>query len=212
MVETRRWALEVSSFEGGTASYNLIYNNVFYNSGGCYFQSSSRGIMAYNNVVYANNICYKIQDVAFRIYLGNTTDRNTNNDILSVDAAGKLQPDRAFFVWNQMRAGTYSNGKSIAAAEQSYAPIFSRNKVLSVPPRFVDEANHDFHLSAGSRLVDAGIAIPDVEWGSAVVPADLGAYGIAAAKSVPAPTDPAMERARAGAYAAAVKAVRARAV
>ncbi len=211
VVDTRRWALEVSSFEGGTASYNLIYNNVFYNSGGCYFQSSSRGIRAYNNVVYANNVCYKIQDVAFRIYLGNTTGRNTNNDILSVDAAGKLQPDRDFFVWNQLGGGTYENGKSIAAAEQNYAPVFSRNKVLSVPPRFVDETNHDFHLAAGSRLLDAGIAITDAEWGSTAVPVDLGTYGIAAAKLMPAPADPAMERARAGDYAAAVKAVRARA-
>ena len=211
VVDTRRWASEVSSFEGGTASYDLIYNNVFYNSGGCYFQSSSRGVRAYNNVVYANNICYKIEEVAFRIYLGNTTDRNTNNDILSVDAAGKLQPDRDFFVWNQLGGGTYENGKSIAAAEQSYAPVFSRNKVLSVPPRFVDEANRDFHLSAGSRLLDAGIAISDAEWGSTPVPVDLGAYGIAATKAVPAPADPAMERARAGDYAAALKAVRARA-
>ena len=110
VLDSQTWALEVSSFEGGTASYNLIYNNVFYNSGGCYFQSSSRGVRAYNNVMYANNICYKIQDVAFRIYLGNTTNRNTNNDILSVDAAGKPQPDRAFFVWNQFGGGTYENG------------------------------------------------------------------------------------------------------
>ena len=60
VVGSKSWGLEVSSFDGGTASYNLIYNNVFYDSGGCYFQSSSRGAKAYSNVVYANNICYKV--------------------------------------------------------------------------------------------------------------------------------------------------------
>ena len=79
-----------------TASYNLIYNNVFYDPGGCYFQSSSRGARAYYNDVYANNICYKMQDLATQIYLGNTTNRNIGNDFLSVDAAGKPQPERAW--------------------------------------------------------------------------------------------------------------------
>ena len=43
VIQSRTWALEVSSFSGGSASYNLIHNNVFYGPGGCYFQSSSRG-------------------------------------------------------------------------------------------------------------------------------------------------------------------------
>ena len=68
-IDTRSWALEVSAF-GGPASYNQIYNNVFYDSGGCYFQSANGGVEGYNNVVYANNICYKIRDEAFKIYLG----------------------------------------------------------------------------------------------------------------------------------------------
>jgi tetratricopeptide (TPR) repeat protein len=208
---SKTWALEVSAFGGDTASYNLIYNNVFYDSGGCYFQSSSRGAQAYNNVIYANNICYKVQDVAFRIYLGNTTNRNINNDILSVDAAGQPHPERAFMMWNQLGGGSYEVLKSIAVVDRSYAPTFSQNKALSVVPRFVDEANLDFHLSAGSPLVDSGIAISDAEWGSTVGPADLGAFGIAVSGATSGPADPGMELARAGDYAAAVQAVRARA-
>ena len=209
VVDSKSWGLEVSSFSGGTASYNLIYNNVFYNSGGCYFQSSSRGSKAYSNVVYANNICHKVQDVAFRIYLGNTTNRNTNNDILSVDAAGKPQPERAFIIWNQLGGGAYENAKSIGVADRSYDPVFSRNKAVSVVPRFVDEANLDFHLSAGSPLLEAGIAITDAEWGSTVGPADVGAFGIAASKSTPGPADSGRQRARAGDFEAAVQALRA---
>jgi tetratricopeptide (TPR) repeat protein len=200
VIDTKTWALEVSSFSGGTASYNQIYNNVFYDSGGCYFQSSSRGMQAYNNVIYANNICYRVQDVAFRIYLGNTTNRNTNNDILSVDAAGKPQPERAFIVWNQLGGGAYENAKSVTVADRSYEPTFSRNKPVSVIPRFVDEANLDFHLSAGSPLLATGLAITGAEWGSTQGQADLGAFGIAIANSAPGarvnmPRPPAIEAA-----------------
>jgi tetratricopeptide (TPR) repeat protein len=207
VVSTKSWGLEVSSFDGGTASYNLIYNNVFYDSGGCYFQSSSRGIKAYSNVVYANNICYKVQDVAFRIYLGNTTNRNLSNDILSVDAAGRPQPERAFVIWNQLGGGTYENPKSIGEADRGYDPVFSRNQALSVAPGFADEKNFDFHLRQGSPLVAAGFAIADAEWGSTAGPADLGAFGIDTSKPVPGAADPTMELARAGDYAGAAKAV-----
>jgi tetratricopeptide (TPR) repeat protein len=209
-VAAKTWALEVSAFGGDTASHNLIYNNVFYDSGGCYFQSSSRGAQAYNNVVYANNICYKVRDVAFRIYLDNATNRNTSNDILSVDAAGKPQPERAFIVWNQMGGGAYESMKSIGAADRGYNPVFSRNNTLSVVPQFVDEANLDFHLSAGSPLLDAGIAIADAEWGSVAGPVDLGAFGIAVSNAAAMPADSDMAKARAGDYEAAVQAVRAR--
>lgn len=207
-VNTSSWALEVSAF-GGTASYNLIYNNVFYDSGGCYFQSSSGGPMAYNHVLYANNICYGVRELAFRVYLGNLTNRNVNNDILSVTAAGKPLPERPAVIWFQLGGAAYESAKTIGIADRSYAPVFSRNRPLSVDPRFVDEASFDFHLSAGSPLLDAGIAIPGSMWGSTAGPVDLGAYGvnISAGATV---ADPAMERARAGDFIAAAQAVRAR--
>jgi tetratricopeptide (TPR) repeat protein len=208
-INTKTWALEVSAF-GGVTSYSQVYNNVFYDSGGCYFQSSAGGSRGYNHVVFANNICYKVRDVAFQIYLGNTTDRNTSNDILSVDRAGKPQPERAFVVWNQLGGGPYESAKSIATADRSYNPVFSRNQALSVVPRFVDEANLDFRLSAGSPLLDAGIAIADAEWGATVGPVDLGAFGIAVSSAAAMPADSAMDSARAGDYQAAVQAVRAR--
>lgn len=210
---SKTWALEVSAIGGDNVSRNLIYNNVFYDSGGCYFQSSSRGPGAYNTIIYANNICYKIGDLATRIYLGNTTDRNTFNDILSVDAAGKPQPDRAFIMWNQLGAGAYETLRSVAAADRMYNPPFSRNRPVSVPPQFVDEPNLDFHLSAGSPLLGAGIAIVDAEWGSTSGPLDLGAFGVTISPAAPGPvpgdgSDPALRSARAGDFAAAAAAVR----
>ena len=209
-VDTQSWGLEVSAF-GGPASYNLIYNNVFYNSGGCYFQSATGGAGSYQNVVYANNICYLVRDVATRIYQGNPSNRNTGNDILTVDASGAPQPERAFIMWNQLGGGTFETMRTIGGADRGYAPVFSRNRVLSLAPGFVDEAHLDFHLSAGSALRDAGLAIGDGEWGTAAGAVDLGAYGMAVPAAAHAGLDPAMERARAGDYAAAAGAVRARA-
>ena len=113
-------------------------------------------------------------------------------------------------IWNQLGGGTFETPKSIGAADRGYDPAFSRNRALSVVPQFADEKNFDFHLSEGSPLLSAGIAIADAEWGSTVGPADLGAFGIAVSKPASGPTDPAMELARAGDYEAAAKAVSAR--
>src|SRR5205823_12936461 len=51
-LHARSWALEVSSFGGGSASFNRIYNNAFYAPGSCYFQSANRGYRAYYGVVF----------------------------------------------------------------------------------------------------------------------------------------------------------------
>jgi len=207
-VGTRSWALEVSAF-GGPASYSQIYNNVFYDSGGCYFQSATGGAGAYNNVVFANNICYKVHDEAFKIYQGNPTNRNSNNTILSVNAAGQPLPDRAAITWNQLGGGAFEARKTVAASDRGYDPVFSRNQALLVPPRFVDEANLDFHLSAQSPLLDAGIGITSRRWGVTSGPVDLGAFGITTAP-VPGAADPAMELAFAGDFAGALEALRKR--
>ncbi len=210
VMQSRTWALEVSSFDYGSASYNLIHNNVFYESGGCYFQSSSRGWRAYFNDVYANNICYKIQNLATQIYLGNATNRIAANNVLFVDTAGKPQPDRPIVIWNQLGGGTFEAAKSIAAADRTYDPPFSRNRSLSLMPQFADEKNADFHLSVGSPLLSAGLPIVNVDRGSSTGAVDVGAFGLSITTASPWPADAAMERGRAGDYDAAVQGLRAK--
>ncbi len=204
VLQSRTWALEVSAFDQ-TASSNLIYNNVFYRPGGCYFQSSSRGARAYYNDIFANNICNKIQDLATQIYLGNTTNRIAANDFLSVDAAGKPQPDRPLVIWNQLGGGTFETPKSIAAADRTYDPPFSMNLTVSVPPQFVDEAGLDLHLSAASPLLGAGLPMANDRWGSSNGAVDLGAFGLNLTVTPNWPAGIAMERARSGDYAGALQ-------
>jgi len=50
-----------------------------------FFQSHNGGVTAYDNDVYSNNICYKISNIAIDIYLNNTTNQISYNDILNVD-------------------------------------------------------------------------------------------------------------------------------
>jgi hypothetical protein len=172
-------ALEVSALAANTTvTGSLIYNNVFYSPGGCYFQSHNQGVAAYDGVVFANNICYKFRGDATAIYLPNKTNQILYNDILSVDNTGRLQPDRAIIIWNQDGGGSYGYPQTLVYAETKYNPPFSHNKGLDVNPQFVDEVRLDFHLKRESRLIGAGIAIKDSVWGSTAGKIDLGAFGI----------------------------------
>ena len=188
-----RWALEVSALDAGTSVPNsLIYNNVFYSPGGCYFQSHNSGVAAYDNVLYANNICYKTTGYETDIYLANMTNSITHNDILFADSAGALQPNHEIIIWNHDARGSFENGKTLADADKIYSPVFSHNKGLDVNPRFVDEAKFDFHLAANSPLIAAGVEIKDSEWGSVSGTVDLGAFGVnptrrVSAKGLPSP-------------------------
>jgi hypothetical protein len=177
VVNPKGMALEVSAL-AGTVTGSLIYNNVFYSPGGCYFQSHNQGVAAYDGVVFANNICYKFMGGATAIYLPNKTNQIMYNDILSVDNNGRPQPDRAIIIWNQDGRGSYEYPQTLAYADTKYNPPFSHNKGLDVNPQFVDEVRLDFHLKRESRLIGAGTAIKDSLWGSTAGKIDLGAFGI----------------------------------
>jgi hypothetical protein len=178
-VNGTRWALEVSALETGSSVANsLVYNNVFYSPGGCYFQSHNSGVAAYANVLYANNICYKTTGYATDIYLANITNRITHNDILFADGAGAVQPSHQIIIWNHDAKGSFEYPLTLADADKTYGPVFSHNKGLDVNPRFVNAAKFDFHLAANSILLGAGTEVTDSEWGSASGIVDLGAFGI----------------------------------
>lgn len=178
VVNGKSTALEESYLYGGTAADNLVYNNVFFDHANCFFQSSNGGASAYNNDLFANNICYKLHDKATDIYLENETNQIRFNDILYVDAGGKPRPDQAIIIWNHAAQGSYQYPQTLSYAERNYSPPFARNKGLDVIPRFVDETNFDFHLIANSPLISAGADIADTRWGSTDGNVGVGAFGI----------------------------------
>jgi len=171
--------LEISALNNGdTTASVLVYNNTFYSPMSCIFQSHAGGVGAYDNDLYANNICYKVRGAASDIYLANKTNRIEYNDILFMDATGQLQPDESIVIWNHDAAGSYQYPVTLADADAKYNPPFGHNKGLDVDPQFVDEAKGDFTLQPGSSLIGAGMSITDPDWGSTVGRVDLGAFGI----------------------------------
>lgn len=184
-VNGKNVALEVSALNGGsTTAHSLIYNNIFYNVGSCYFQSHNGGTAAYDNIIVANNICYKFPDAATDIYLGNTASQIVYNDFLSVDTNGKPQPNKEIIIWNHEAQSTYQYPQTLAYADKTYSPPFSHNKELATIPRFVDESELDFHLAVDSPLIGAGTEIVDRQWGSSRGLIDLGAFGINAERRI----------------------------
>jgi len=171
-------ALEESYLYGGTAANNLVYNNVFYGHATCFFQSSNGGTSAYNNNIFANNICYKLSAEATSIYLDNTTNQISYNYMLYVDANGRPRPNQAIITWKHAAQGSFQYPQTLSYADRNYSPPFSHNKGLDLIPKFVDETNFDFHLIANSSLIAAGTEVADAQWGSTDGTVDLGAFGI----------------------------------
>jgi hypothetical protein len=182
-VNGKSTALEESYLYGGTAANNLVYNNTFYDHASCFFQSANGGTSAYNNNIFANNICYKLHAAATSIYLDNATNQINYNDMLYVDSKGRLRPDQAIVIWNHAAQGSYQYPQTLSYADRNYSPPFSHNKGLDVSPKFVDETNFDFHLAGGSPLIAVGAEVADAQWGSAHGKVDLGAFGIDVSQS-----------------------------
>jgi uncharacterized protein (TIGR03437 family) len=181
-------ALEESALYASTAGGNLVYNNVFYQESNCVFQSSSTGVTAYDGDVFMNNICYPIASLATDIYLANTTNVITNNDLLAIDASGNPQPNQSIVIWNHAAQGAFQYPQTVAYADKNYSPPFANNNGLNVVPGFVDPSNLDFHLRTGGALIGAGAAVQDSDWGSTTGAVDLGAFGLTAqAQSGPNP-------------------------
>jgi hypothetical protein len=189
-VNGKTTALEESYLYGGTAANNLVYNNVFYNHANCFFQSANFGTSAYDKDVFINNICVKLQVMATDIYLGNATNRIAYNDFLYFDAKGRPRPDQAIIIWNHADQASYQYPQTLSYADKNYSPPFSHNKGLDMSPKFVDEADLDFHLAVSSPLIGAGADVVDGEWGSTHGPVDLGVFGISISPSRSSSTTP----------------------
>ena len=127
-------ALEVSALNNSTAATIWFTTTCFIRK--ILVSSSPRASIppaasaAYDGDVYVNNICYPITSLATDIYLANTTNVFTNNDLLAVDASGAavtksgdrdLEPQRP--------KGRFNIRRAVAYADRNYSPPFARTKV-----------------------------------------------------------------------------------
>jgi hypothetical protein len=173
-------AIEISAYDD--ARYNLVYNNVFWGVGTCYFQSHNGGPIMYDGVKVQNNICRTTMfntDAAMRLYVGNTTQQAiANNSVVKI--GGGPGP----VIWNQDGGSVYAYPVSLDFAERNYGAATStwdENAILSQKELvFADPGNMDFHLLPNSGLVSTGLLVADPDWAIALVQktVDLGIFGL----------------------------------
>jgi hypothetical protein len=77
--------------------------------------------------------------------MGNRKSQFVFNDILSVDSVSAPLPDKRVIIWSHDTPRGFEYHRSVADADRLYTPTFSHNTRLTVAPRFVDEADFDFH-------------------------------------------------------------------
>jgi hypothetical protein len=139
------------------ARWPTIYNNVFI---GMY-----QGINLWNTEAQANvhhNVFYNIGDSGVR---GNVTSIEAHNNIFAIDASAKAL---------NLTNVTASHNLFLRQAQAT-----GSNAVVG-DPKFINPANKDFHLQAGSLAIDAGVVVPgidrDAENHAQIGLPDIGAY------------------------------------
>jgi hypothetical protein len=176
-------AIEISALYGGDSVANsLFYNNTLNRPGQCVFQSHNGGVVAYNGVAVANNICFG-PNQGFEYYLNNTNSGVLNNAIVPLDAAGNANPSARVITWWQDGGGNYQYPQTVGYADTNYVPPFAGNAPLVVLPQFVNESAGDFHLQLTTPLAGAGVTITDPDWSTESITTDIGAYKVMGAPS-----------------------------
>ena len=167
-------ALYAGRYSGGTVVWNVIFSNMADSNGsGMWLNGSS--INLHNNVVVSNSggggqHGIRLRNVAFaRVY---------NNIVVSNGIGLSVGPGSLAIIHHN----------DIWHNDQDYEGVSPGEGSLSVDPRFVDLADHDFHLRGDSPLIDAGDPatpasfdmdgwpVPDDGDFDSVARADIGAY------------------------------------
>jgi hypothetical protein len=121
---------------------NRIFHNVFYKNhhGGTFLSNADPANFSGN--LFLNNIFYQNDGEAgtTQVLAGSQGFVFQNNNILNQQAG----------------EGVIDQGglKTLSWAQSNLSSLFAGNVELA--PSFMDEANHDFHLKAGSPMIDKG--------------------------------------------------------
>jgi hypothetical protein len=171
-------AQEISSLNNINIPNFLVYNNIWYNS----TASSDTACFWLNNAitsasgVVANNICTTTNNITLgHSYITDTTDLMTANDFVYINN-GVASPSTSNFHWNSTSGGPCASSCTIAQLDSLVNPPWTGNASLAVLPQFVNPGLYDFHLLAGSPLLNVGAAVTDATWGSFSGSLSLGPF------------------------------------
>jgi parallel beta-helix repeat protein len=138
------------------ASRNTIRNNRIHRNGSFGLMlSSGWNNIAYNNLIYANG--WRTPSGGFRFYDGALNNQFLNNSVYGNSGPG---------IWIQSGVGSIvtnniSYGNSLdRIVDDGLASAISYN--LTTDPGFVDANGGNFHLTAGSKAINAGTFLTSV--------------------------------------------------
>jgi parallel beta-helix repeat protein len=164
---------------------NKVYNNTRLGNGGGIVLSSGTTNVAYNNLIYGNNGGYAVE-ISFGGGPSNTrVENNTIDNAFGIDIGADST--------NATVTNNIVNGAaSPPIGDAGVGSTISHNYTAG-SPGFVNQAAHNYHLTATSPAVDAGLTIAEVtvDYDGVTRPQgaayDIGAYEYTTS---PPPTPP----------------------
>ncbi|MDG0792120.1 right-handed parallel beta-helix repeat-containing protein [Cohnella ginsengisoli] len=160
------WGADMGNSE---IHHNLIHDSKGTDmSVGLYFDNYASNVVAHHNVIYNNNVGIQLNTPGnYRLIYNNTV---ANNDVSSVGYWGSAPYDQELYgsrVYNNI----FTNAVSLTADTAS-----GYNTVSASGVNFVDPANRNYRLGAGSTAINTGAFIEGITNGYAGAAPDAGAY------------------------------------
>lgn len=160
------WGADMGNSE---IHHNLIHDSKGTDmSVGLYFDNYASNVVAHHNVIYNNNVGIQLNTPGnYRLIYNNTV---ANNDVNSIGYWGSAPYDQELYgsrVYNNI----FTNAVSLTADTAS-----GYNTVSASGVNFVDPANRNYRLGAGSTAINTGAVIPGITDDYAGAAPDAGAY------------------------------------
>ncbi|CAI6080773.1 right-handed parallel beta-helix repeat-containing protein [Cohnella sp. JJ-181] len=160
------WGTDMGNSE---IHHNLIHDSKGTDmSVGLYFDNFASNVVAHHNVIFNNNVGIQLNTPGnYRLIYNNTV---VNNDVSSIGYWGSAPYDQELYgsrVYNNI----FTNKVGLTADTASGFNTLSASGV-----NFVDPANRDFRLNAGSTAINTGAVIEGITNGYAGAAPDAGAY------------------------------------
>jgi len=160
------WGADMGNSE---IHHNLIHDSKGTDmSVGLYFDNYASNVVAHHNVIYNNNVGIQLNTPGnYRLIYNNTV---ANNDVSSVGYWGSAPYDQELYgsrVYNNI----FTNAVSLTSDTASGYNTMSASGV-----NFVDPANRNYRLGAGSTAINTGAVIEGITDGYVGAAPDAGAY------------------------------------
>lgn len=175
--------------QGTVIHHNYIHDNLAknYSGTGVYLDNGSKGYIVHHNVIWGNYTGIRLNTPSnFNLIYNNTTFSNGTIGYWGNAFQSDMYGDRIF------------NNIFTTAFSLPGTPIEGNNIISGIDPLFVNPAENNFRLQAGSPAVNAGVELSGITSGYVGSAPDIGAYEYGGTDWIPghnftSPPDPLFE-------------------